>query len=201
MTEDRQPVVGADPGGGALDRAKRLDWVGTLGPTIADLVGGRAAIVLRGLIRLRSDYRARAQGGADTTPPRGSNDSAGEALELAPEDELAVQFIVAIGETWRRTNPDCDFADFVRDRAIAVWENGTAYREVLASIAWDPDDIRILCRDAGLDMSRVVLHGNAERQWFSVFELLRTQPGGQLLFLLFLASRRYPAEYRLRAWE
>jgi hypothetical protein len=186
----------------------RGGWVDLLGTTAAELIGGRFAIGIRaaiGVWRMRGVAKADEEIGAELE----RSAEAGEApdanrvagpLELSEEDAAAVDFGLALVQMWRRDG-DHDLEAFVKRSAGRVWTNAAVYRKSLANAALDSGEIKLLCRDAGVDLARVSLQGSAEQQWFSVLEYLRLQPSGLVLFLLYLAAKRAPAETALLAWE
>ncbi len=184
----------------------RVDWVDVTGSTLAELLGGRPAIAIRAAVRIWGQAREKVNAQLSDElqrQPHEANLSAENVLGplgLSDLDTTAVDFSLSILAAWRRSETT-DLPLFLDDLATNVWRNASHYRRLLAQVALDPAEIRLLCRDAGIDITRIQLSGSAEHQWFSLLELLRTQPLGQLLFLLYLASLRAPAEFRLRYWE
>lgn len=185
---------------------KDVDWIRFIGGTSAKLLGGRPGIVLSALLELRADAQREVSDKVEAALPPSRADVLPDAqvladiIGLSDLDSTAVRCVFAIARSRSCTSAE-DVEVALDELAIAVWRDSTELRSILSSTAYDGHEIRLLCRDAGLEMGRLHLDGSAERQWFSIFEYLRTQFPARLLLLLFVASERYPAEFRLRFWD
>jgi hypothetical protein len=182
-------------------------WVELLGGTAAELVGGRVAIAIRAAVKvwkLRRRDDADKEIGAELERAAGADERPDAArvagpLDLDEADTLAVDFGLLLLQLWRQSG-EADMGPFVEQLSGRVWSNASTYRESLAGAIYDGAEIRMVCRDAGVKMARVSLSGTSENQWFSVLEYARTQPPGLVLFILYLAAQRAPAETALLAW-
>lgn len=181
----------------------RGDWFGTLASMSADLVGGRVAIVAHGLLKLRKEVRPQ-------PPQAASGQTSGivadlgdpntlTELGLGPEDAATARFLATLHRKWAASDYET-VDDFVTSSAVRLWQDAAELRDALARTTGTLPEIRLLLSDAGVMAHRVDLEGAPEVKWQNVLRHMRTQAPGLLLFLVFLAHQRHPAEPRLSPW-
>jgi hypothetical protein len=206
LVEVKYVATGGEMGRHKLDW-RNVDWTDILSSTTAGLVGGRIGVAIQAAIKIWSQLGSSVNekiGGelersviaSDTPKP----DEVAGPLGLEETEAVALEFILVLLKSWHESNVE-SFSDYVRTLSSNVWANARDYRKTISQAIYDPEEIRIVCRDAGLDMARISLQGSAERQWFTVFEYLRTQPPGLVLLLLYNAAQRAPNQNRFRVWE
>ena len=188
---------------------RSVDWLALLGSSAALIIGGRVAIAIKTVVDLWMHVGGREIVNQQIDRELERATTVGElpqaahvagTLSISEEDTTAIDFALSLVQAWYLSEEE-SLEDFVKQAASRVWADATARRRVLQEAVWDPEEIRILCREAGLDMARISFQSTAEKQWFSVFEYLRNQRPAMLLYLLYLAARRAPAEAQLQVWK
>ena len=184
-----------------------VDWAGTLASSAPALIGGRigAAIQLAASLwaqlgpeenqRIANELERSAIASSQPDPL-----AIAGPLGLSEEDEIALELGLILMRDWHKSGIP-NLSDYLQQLTDSVAQKRAQLRASLARTIYDPIDIRIICRDAGLDLARLTLQGSAEHQWFTILEYLRTQPIGFSLLLLYLASQRAPSVPDFRVWQ
>lgn len=182
---------------------RRVDWIDVFGNLVADLSGPFGAPI-KALINVREDLKepinsalnVAVQSSEDRRPNLTQVNVLGH---IATSDQPALSHLVELARA-AVFSPDVDSPEALRadlaarisaaDRTIA--ENFRYLRKALAYYFNDPDEVRLLLSDAGIQIEKVNLRGSSDIVWASVGRYLEGNDPRLRLRLLLEAQAAKP---------